>query len=245
MGPSRARDRFVVTPYRISPGGDLIPDRPTRCAWADDGRPCRVRSKIVRSRKTGPAHPLWVFSCAVHDVFFTVYPPGHLPHGRKAVAAVMPDGTVPQEGAVCACDETPPLLEGTLLDVAWDARNEKTWRSTCRRYDGPSRSTHVRRLDRATQMVGVAADVDPQAQLACASALGVDALRLREGQAMIRNSTGVIGRAQAVVHVLKEVLRVGRNVVDRLVAAACHAGLCGRPFRWWQQTRTLVPLIAT
>jgi hypothetical protein len=136
-------------------------------------------------------------------------------------------------------------MEGTLLQVAWDARDEKTWRKALLGPDSPWRTTQVRRLDRVTHLVGVATDVGPQAQLECAEALAVDALRLREGQAMILSRPGVIGRAQAVLHVLVEALRVGRTVVDRLVAAAYRAGLCGRPFRWFQQIRKLVPLAAT
>jgi hypothetical protein len=242
-GPSRARSRFVTAPYHLSLGGTLVPECPTVCAWADGVSQCRVRLKIVRSRKTGPRHDLWVFYCPVHGVYFTVYPPGYLPFARQAVVAVMPDGSAPDDDADAKSDAVPPLMEGTLPGVAWDARDEKTWRVACQRPDC-WRTTLVRHLDRATHLVGVAADVGPDKQLTCAETLAVDLLRLREGQAMIGNEPGVIGRGRAVVHVLEEVLRVGRNLLDRLVAAAHLGGLCGRPFRWVARVERLVPLVA-
>lgn len=242
-GPARARCRFVIAPYHCSPGGTLVPERPTVCAWADDGSPCRVRLKIVRSRKTGPPHDLWVFYCPAHGVYFTVYPPGYLPFARQAVVAVMPDGTASDDDADGKCDAIPPLMEGTLLGVAWETRDEKTWRAACQRPDA-WRTTLVRRLDRATHLVGVATDLGLEEQLVCAETLAVDTLRLREGQAMIRSQPGVIGRGRAVVHVLEAVFRVGRNFLDRLVAAAHRAELCGRPFRWLAGAERLFPLVA-
>ena len=136
--------------------------------------PCRVRQKDVRSRKTGPRHPLWTFDCPVHRAHFTVYPPGYLPHGRQAVVNVMPNGTVIDDDTLHKDDGIPSLMEGTLFQVAWDARDEKTWRKALQGPDSPWRTTQVRRLDRVTHLVGVATEVGPQAQLECAEALAVE-----------------------------------------------------------------------
>jgi len=39
----------------------------------------------TRPRKTGPCVPVTVARCHRHEIYFTVYPPGHVPYGRAAV----------------------------------------------------------------------------------------------------------------------------------------------------------------
>jgi hypothetical protein len=91
----------------------------------------------------------------------------------------------------------------------------------------------------------VALDVEESAQIVRAEALGVDALRLREGQSMIRQSPDIRTGGRAVVHVLKTVLAQGRSLIERLLVAGYLAGLWGRPFRWFPNLKQLVALVDT
>ena len=62
-----------------------FPCRGPCSSW--DERPCRLASDHDRERKTGPCFPIRVMRCRVHGHGFTLYPPGHVPYGRKRLAA--------------------------------------------------------------------------------------------------------------------------------------------------------------
>ncbi len=80
---------FVVTPYRPDAKGVLEPDLPTCCIHrVPGGEACDLVVGHLRDRKTGPRFPLTVLRCRVHGCAFTLYPPGHVPYGRRRVAPV-------------------------------------------------------------------------------------------------------------------------------------------------------------
>lgn len=247
-GPRRARLRFVSTRYQLDASNRPVPERPTTCAWASVGpAPCRIGKKCDRRRKTGPCHPVCVLRCRTHNVCFTLYPPGHVPHGRQPVVAVSLDGRE-AAGVAEARDTDPPVtVEGTLLEAAWEAGHGRIWTREYESVDAQGKwlGTQLRHVEQATRLVGVALEVGESAQVARAESLGVDALRLREGQSMSQRRADLRGRGQAVVHVLKAVLAAGRSVVDRLIAAGHLAGLWGCPYRWFPNTKHLVALVGT
>ncbi len=79
---------FVSAPYVATAGGVLRPmGRVDRCPLGGDGV-CRLTVQLYRPRKTGPGYPVQVLLCRTHGRSFTVYPPGHVPYGRIAVAPV-------------------------------------------------------------------------------------------------------------------------------------------------------------
>ena len=207
-----------------------------------------IKRKWRRPRKTGPCFPVEVLCCKTHCVYFTVYPPGHVPHAREAVVVVSLDGRVPSSAAEDAETTSPPaLLEGTLFEAAWDAALGQMGVREHEGADAPSTwlSSQERGVDRAVCLVGVGLEVEESALVTRAETLDVDTLRLREGQAMIREKPTIRGKGEAVVHVLNAILTTGRNLVDRLLAAGHLAGLWGRPFRWLPGSRRLVPLVGT
>jgi hypothetical protein len=90
------------------------------------GEACRLSLHHRRERSTGPGFPLWVLHCSTHGVWFTLYPPGHVPHGRVALAPTTTDGhwitsePDPHDRAV----ELPPRagdFRGTYFEAAMDA----------------------------------------------------------------------------------------------------------------------------
>jgi len=247
-GPRRARLRFVSTPYRLDGSNRPVPEMPTTCAWASVGpAPCRIGKKCDRPRKTGPCHPLCVLRCRTHNVCFALYPPGHVPHGRQAVVTVSLDGREPVDAADAGEGDPPAVVEGTFLEAAWEAGHGKIWTREYEPEDAQGKwlETQHRHVEQATRLAGVALEVGESAQVARAESLGVDALRLREGQALIRKCPNLRGQGQAVVHVLKAVLAAGRSVVDRLIIAGHLAGLWGRPFRWFANNKQLIALVGT
>ena len=76
----------------------------------------------VRERKTGPCFPLTVLVCGTHEVGFTLYPPGHVPYGRAAVARVAPDGRAIIDGPSGA-----EVFDGTVFAAALDASKGTAW----------------------------------------------------------------------------------------------------------------------
>jgi len=83
---------FVVAEYvEEEPGGVWRPVRVGECPF---GEGCRVRHHDVRERKTGPGIALAVCRCEVHERYFTVYPPGHVPYGRQRLAPLSVGGQV-------------------------------------------------------------------------------------------------------------------------------------------------------
>ena len=79
----------MVAPYLPDSDGRLIVRRPSvgPCSGRD-GQPCRLSLHHERPRKTGPCFALSVLRCRAHGIAFTVYPPGHVPYGRVALAPV-------------------------------------------------------------------------------------------------------------------------------------------------------------
>ena len=91
---------------RYAPSADI-----DQCPWAQGCERCRLEKHDFRPRKTGPEVPLRVLLCHTHGHFFTVYPPGHVPYGRVALAAV------DLQGEPIGRDLPEPLgsCEGTLF----------------------------------------------------------------------------------------------------------------------------------
>jgi len=158
-----------VTVYEASgAGGGLEPRWPCvgPCA-AEDERPCRLRRSHKRARKTGPGEKLQVASCGVHGRGFTLYPPGHVPYGRRPVAPVASDGAPiartperwsPPSGEPAARCPAVRRFEGTWFETAIDAADGRAWP---RGSPGASElrwETQRRALVRQAAWLGVAAD---------------------------------------------------------------------------------------
>ncbi|MHB1951864.1 MAG: hypothetical protein ACYCQK_10375 [Acidiferrobacteraceae bacterium] len=119
-------------------GTEPQPKKPKRCIFAKDGDPfCKIRSKGRRKRKIGIEHPLYLFGCRSHRVFFTVYPLGWYQYGRRALVELAPDGSEvdisldvdPEDDA--DADDGPSSDGGWWLETAFgaaiDAKNGRRW----------------------------------------------------------------------------------------------------------------------
>lgn len=222
---------FIIADYRPDAAGLLV------AVWPDvgpchgrDGLACHVCLNHWRPRSTGPCFPLAVMTCLGHGGAFTLYPPGHVPYGRRAVAAVTLTGAEPDS----------PQVQGaeTLLDAARDASQGKAWHRQCPGGSDTWWSTQGRQLATAVRLFGVAPDLDLAARLAVAAALQQDVLSLLDASKTIVGSPGYRSRGAAVVGVHKRLPR-GPCLLQCLVAAGHLAGLWGPPWRWDGQIRQL------
>jgi hypothetical protein len=222
------RRPFVITPYSASASGVLQPALPKvgPCSSRDRAA-CALGVDHVRERKTGPCFPLTVLVCETHGVGFTLYPPGHVPYGRAAVATVAPDGGVILEGPKGAA-----AFEGTVFAAALSASEGVAWDRA--RPGGSARwwGTQWRRLAVAQRICGLAPEIGEAERESAAAALGVALLLLREQAWRTAAAPGYRRRGKAVRAVL-ESLRQGPCVLSRLMASGHLAGLWGAPL-WWE-----------
>ncbi len=211
---------------------------PDRCAGAQgaDSPPCKLHVHHWRERKTGPQVPVLVVLCQTHGVAFTLYPPGHVPYGRVAVAPADLEGQ-PLRPADHSPSELVLAWEGTIAAAAQDAAEGKAWpRSGNDSTRAPgSWRTQGRHLGRLAGILGLAGE----SQLLPQGPLGVPALSQREASSAYRDATGYRGRGRAMCLLIGEVTALRCDVLDVMLAAGFAAGCWGRPRRWDARTGRL------
>jgi len=211
----------VVVPYRPGADGRLRPEVPGEgpCRGAAGG-PCRLAEDHWRDRATGPCFPLLVMRCLTHRRGFTLYPPGHVPYGRDAIAPVSPDGQSAGGG--------PDRFAGTVFAAALDAARGVPWPREGNGREEGYWPTMCRRLSDAEVWLGIAPGQSEKEREERAADLDVDLLPLLTGAAAIRAAPGYRSRGAAVVKVLGE-LPEGRPLLPHLLRAGHAAGLLGEP----------------
>jgi hypothetical protein len=234
-----ARRAFTVTPYLADVEGVMVASMPSSCPrHAAGDAPCCVWVNHHRARKTGPCFPLTVARCGLHGRAFTLYPPGHVPYGRIAVAPMSTGGALIKEAppAEDTPEEAPvPLLDwpGTVFGAAIDAAAGRPWPR--QHPAGPAHwRTQGRRLVRGARLIGIgptAADDELDPREPMARRLGVPTLVLVEQARRWKEAHGYRERGAAIARVLAE-MEVSRSVSDRLMCAGALAGLWGQPSCW-------------
>jgi hypothetical protein len=234
--PCAARP-FVFTAY-LPCGDRLLPELPDCCLGRSDGdAECAVRVHGWRPRKTGPGFALCVVKCATHGHAFTLYPPGHVPYGRSAIAAISSHG----QGVVDA--ERGPDARGvawgvTVFGAVCDAASGRAWpRSACEGHE--SFRTQGRRVELGATLLGVLVASDT-AQLVMAAVLGIAALTLRDASEAFHAPAWrrYTHRARALLGPLGELGRAG-GVLERVLAAGALVGQWGAAHRWQPRARVL------
>lgn len=182
---------------------------------------------------------------------FTLYPPGHVPYGRSALAPVAPDGGVLQsapsvEVGEVGCAEalhraqpstsSPDAFSNTIFDAALDAARGVAWKHAeqlASSPDGCDRwwSTQQRHLLRATKLVGVDPSLTIDVRLQVAEALSVPALVLIEAAGEFARSAGYIACGSAVLKVLSRIPR-GAYLAERIAESGFLVSLWAEPLRW-------------
>lgn len=230
--PADARP-FIVATYHEDADGRLAPANVARCPVGSDADKCATTRHVWRSRKTGPEHPLLVVRCRRHGGFFTIYPPGHVPYGRRPLVKLAPDGSSPnveQQGA--------SRFLGTCMDAAIDAAEGVAW---ARDFPGGTDrwwSTQRRRLRRACLVTGVDPQLAPVLRGRVAEALDVDGGLLVGLACEVVVADGYRARGRAVTAVLEQ-LPSAWAAFWRLAEAGWMVGLWRRPMYAAGSTRLL------
>lgn len=228
--PRAARPRaliFATAPYAPDADGVLRAVLPSRCVFAEAGDRCSICEDHYRHRKTGPQFPLAVVCCKDHPIRrYTLYPPGHVPYGRRALVL---------------CSHTgPPLLDpdsgeapraGTLLEAADQASSGRRWAEHTAAEQAATRRTQGRHLDLTGRLLGVHPEQDDGERERVATRLRVPTMTLRAGAALWSSSWTTRGAAVALV---LAALSMDGSLLDRLLSAGYCAGLWARPRRWAQ-----------
>jgi hypothetical protein len=235
--PKRAT--FVVTTYRADAHGHLKPDIPDQCPVAatfDHPEACCITSDHDRKRKTGPGHPIRVARCSVHNITFTLHPPGFAPYRRQSVAVVGPDGAQVDTG------ETSTLkarFSGTLFQAALDACQKIAWArdSSGAQHPNPLWSTQGRHLKLGLRLVGIANGLADRVREGIASALSIDMLTIL-GQLRLVGGVGQGYRAhgEAISSIL-ELLPKPVSTAVALLRCGHWIGEWGEPLHWDSKRR--------
>lgn len=246
------RRPFLVAPYVAEASGEWLPSvLPTTCPDGASDEPCHIILDHRRHRKTGPCVPVSVLECTTHDCHFTLYPSGHVPYGRAAVAPVGLDGAVlkapatkeaPAETAQpkASDDSTPWRL--TRFAAVVDAADGKAWA----RDDGgggPSWKTQLHRLDELAQLLGLEPELPAAAGERIAQLLDLPRLNLIDEAKQLAQVIGFKARGALLIAILK--LASMGGVLERILACGALVGLWP-PVHLWHSTdsgprRTVFP----
>jgi hypothetical protein len=205
---------FLCAPYyatgenaRYEPPQDI-----DRCPLAEGGERCHVVKHSFRDRKTGPKVALRILRCKVHSRHFTVYPTGHVPHGRESIAPVDLRGE--------------PTERLQPEDEDW----EEDIDSTLEMQPGCER-THRRRIERDALLLGLAARLPCRTVEEIRGHLGVDGVDHHAASRRFHRVASLRSRGSAIRDIQQNVA-TGRSRVLRLLAAGFSSGIWGHPLCW-------------
>lgn len=207
FGTGRNR-AFIFGRYECDEHGEWSVKLPRTAPCCGCGVDCRLREHDIRERRTGPGHPLVVIVCVVHGCYFTVYPLGYVPYGRKCLISREKED------------------EETVFTAAIEAADgSERWSEIGN--DGRWWSTQWRQIRRAGELLGLGGD-GQQGERA-AMHLGIPLhvhleARRQYGHQSFRQ------RGRAVVNTVQAVIAAGIGRLWRLLRAGYAAGCLGRSF---------------
>jgi len=208
-------------------GPAVMPRDCVHAATGDEG--CVLVVHHVRERKTGPRIPVTVLQCQTHGRAFTLYPLGHRPYGRLAIAPVGLDGELLRstDGAPQVDGKCPPAWSTTLFGSAFAALHAPTIKLTDPRWWA---SEAPEGLAQGAAILGVHPALSVQAADAIAFRLEIPRLVLRQAADAYEHARGRAARGRVLVGVLGE---LGDTcLLDRVLAAGACAGCWGTVTRW-------------
>ncbi len=227
----------MTVAYVPGGGSTLVPAvMPPSCVYASKGDPaCVLFVHHLRERKAGPQVPLTVMQCRTHRRAFTLYPLGHVPYGRVAVAPVTLDGQVlfSTEHEPAVGDRRPPAWRATQLGAAFAALDDPTVKVTDRRWWA---TQTPERLAQSAALLGVHPALPVPDADAIAFRLEVPRLVLRQAADAYAHARGRAVRGRVLVGVLDQ-LGADACLLDRILAAGVCAGCWGTVTRWDRASR--------
>lgn len=221
----------MTVAYVPGSGSTLVPAvMPPACVHAAQGDPaCVLVVHHLRERKTGPQTPVTVMQCRTHHRAFTLYPLGHVPYGRLAVAPVTLDGQV-----LLATESEPAAGErraawrATQLGAAFAASDDPTVKLTDQRWWA---TQPAERLAQSAALLGIHPGLSVPDADAIAFRLEIPRLVLRQAADDYAHARGRAARGRVLVGVLDQ-LGADACLLDRILAAGACAGCWGTVTRW-------------
>ena len=227
-GNRRKKERmYVISEYNFDDKGKLRPEVPDYgpChVW--DHCPCKIVAQFFRDRETGPCFPLLIVKCETHGKAFTIYPPGHFPHGRQLLAPVAPDGDSITK------KHGPERFEGTLFEAALDAARGRYWlRESEENSLTPRRVTQHRHLSRTALMLGVQPGLHERLREEISGILGLPGQVYYDNRMIVNERPDARRLGKAIRNLLNE-LEDSPSIFDRLAEVGANVCLWPPPNRW-------------
>jgi hypothetical protein len=223
---------FVTVAYGPGRAATLGPAvMPQGCVHASKGdAACALVVHHRRARKTGPQIPVTVVQCRTHRRAFTLYPLGHIPYGRVAVAPVGLDGEVlfATEREPPADGKRSPDWRATRFGPAFAAIADPTVKLTDPRWWA---TETPERLAQSAALLGVHPARSVPVADEIAFRLEIPRLVLRQATDEYARARGRADRGRVLVGVLAQ-LGADACLLDRVLAAGACAGCWGTVTRW-------------
>lgn len=224
LGTGRKR-AFVFSRYECDEHGEWSAQIPETAPCCGRGDECRIREHDIRSRRTGPGHPLVVIFCVVHGCYFTLYPPGYVPYGRRRL--------IPEEDD----DEE---ADAEVFKAAADAADgSERWSETGA--DGRWWSTQWRQILRAGELLGLGGDGHLGERAAMHLGIG---LHVHAGARRRYRRKSFRQRGRAVVDTVRAAVAAGIGLLWRLLRAGYATGCLGHSYYCGPHRRRLIPVAA-
>ena len=203
---------------------------PQSCVHASPGdAACVLVVHHWRARKAGPQVAVTVVQCRTHRRAFTLYPLGHIPYGRVAVAPVGLDGQVvfSTESEPEAGGKRAPAWRTTQFGPVFASITDPTVKLTDPRWWA---TQMPERLTQSAKLLGVHPELSVSQADAIAFRLEIPRLVLRQAADAYVRAQGRAARGRVLVGVLGEL--GDACLLDRLLAAGVCAGCWGTVTRW-------------
>jgi hypothetical protein len=170
-----------------------------------------------------------VLHCRTHRRAFTLYPLGHLPYGRLAVAPVGLDGELLRstDGAPQEDGNRPPAWFTTLFGAAFATLHATTVKLTDPRWWA---TEAAERLAQGAAILGVHPALSVPAADVIAFRIEIPRLMLRQAASEYARVRGQAAGGRVLVGVLGEL--GDACLLDRVLAAGACAGRWGTVTRW-------------
>ncbi len=195
--------------------------------------PCRTKSKnrcnlgvkAYRERKTGPQIALCVVHCKTHDAHFTLYPPGHVPHGRTAVVELTLSGEEVKQ------DRGPPFT-GTMFQAALDGEQGIAWPKESEEGSRvPRFETQKRHLTRCCSQLSIIAKNNWEK---AADALKVARIVLKEASEQLSIDKGYRMMSSCICSIIREIPPTIQTFLG-LASCGYYAGIWPK-IQWWDES---------
>jgi hypothetical protein len=221
--------QFICSPYAYDAevGQWRVASPITRCTENDvDGAElCHITKGRQRVRKVGPVHPLWLFKCLAHKCWFTIYPPGWVPFGRRALVDLDPIGE-----AVLGNDN----WKNSAFGAAIDEQEKQIWPETCAEilklatmavFSYGTRKTQIRHIQGATYIFGL--DSGAERQQMARVKLGIGQQAYLEACVRARDGPGPEALGAACTGLLRNFIQPSMRLFLMMVHLGQELGFWG------------------